>query len=412
MFMINISLLVRIMKLTHRKRKASKFAPQDFISSMPDNVVTNILDRLPVRHAVRTSILSRSWRFKWTMLSQLEFDRVFFGCLMQHKGENDCGGVISRLLLHIEGVIEKFVLSMFDVKHINYRVENINHWILFLSTKRIKDLTLDIGNWTPVKMPTHLFSCVELKHLKLRNCSFNPPSTFHGFPNLLSLELYMVRFKSGELGEILTRCPLLETLDLGYLYSTRSVKLVEIAKSENLKTLSLRLCDLDTETIISSSTIFELVGFLPKLEELSLDFAKCQLTEAGAKKKFPTASLKTLTLSRIDLSNVHMRSCVFEVIRNFPNLQTLIISSIYRKTDSVPIPEEYNTTGLRRVVFECLEGSENEVYLIKYLLLCSPFLEKVVIRGGEWFMSRKRLKFARKVLKLHRASTVAEIDFK
>ncbi|KAM0047811.1 putative leucine-rich repeat domain superfamily [Helianthus debilis subsp. tardiflorus] len=331
---------------------------------------------------------------------------------MQHKGENDCGGVISRLLLHIEGVIEKFVLSMFDVKHINYRVENINHWILFLSTKSIKDLTLDIGNWTPLKMPTHLFSCVELKHLKLRNCCFNPPPTFHGFPNLLSLELYMVRFESGKLGEILTRCPLLETLVLGYLFSTRSVKLVEIVKSENLKKLSLRLCDLDTETIISSSTIFELVGFLPKLEELSLDFAKCQLTEGGAKKKFPTASLKTLTLSRIDLSNLHKRSCVFEVIRNFPNLQTLKISSIHRKTDSVPIPEEYNTTGLRRVVFECLEGSENEVYLIKYLLVCSPFLEKVVIRGGEWFMSRKRLKFARKVLKLHRASTVAEIDFK
>jgi hypothetical protein len=30
-------------------RKASNFATKDFISNMPDNVVTHILDRLPVQ---------------------------------------------------------------------------------------------------------------------------------------------------------------------------------------------------------------------------------------------------------------------------------------------------------------------------------------------------------------------------
>ncbi|MFS8028280.1 hypothetical protein Hanom_Chr16g01508711 [Helianthus anomalus] len=41
------------MELIQRPYKASKFAPQDFFSNMPDNVVTNILDRLPLQHAVR-----------------------------------------------------------------------------------------------------------------------------------------------------------------------------------------------------------------------------------------------------------------------------------------------------------------------------------------------------------------------
>ncbi|KAJ0823182.1 putative F-box domain, leucine-rich repeat domain superfamily, F-box-like domain superfamily [Helianthus annuus] len=65
--------------------KASK--TEDVISSMPEDVVTHILDRLPVQDAVKTSILSRNWRFKWTMLSQLVFDDNFFDYLTKTNGE-------------------------------------------------------------------------------------------------------------------------------------------------------------------------------------------------------------------------------------------------------------------------------------------------------------------------------------
>ncbi|GJY74043.1 putative F-box-like domain superfamily protein [Tanacetum coccineum] len=45
---------------------------------MPDNVITNILDRLPVRDAVKTDVLSKNWKFKWTLLTHLIFDEDFF----------------------------------------------------------------------------------------------------------------------------------------------------------------------------------------------------------------------------------------------------------------------------------------------------------------------------------------------
>ncbi|XP_076885260.1 putative F-box/FBD/LRR-repeat protein At3g23955 [Bidens hawaiensis] len=66
-----------------------KFAPEDFISRVPDNVVTNILDRLPLQDAVRTDVLSTTWRFKWTMLSQLVFDFDFFEYLSKTNTKND-----------------------------------------------------------------------------------------------------------------------------------------------------------------------------------------------------------------------------------------------------------------------------------------------------------------------------------
>ncbi|KAJ0445007.1 putative F-box domain, leucine-rich repeat domain superfamily, F-box-like domain superfamily [Helianthus annuus] len=270
MLMINTCLLIRIMELIHVTHKASKFAPQDFITNMPDNVVTNILDRLPLRDAVRTSILSRNWRLKWTMLSQIVITASFFGYLSQTSYINNRVRVIDRILLHVRGAITKFFLSIDEV----IDDEDINHWILFLSRKGIKDLT--IKNWyvTPLKLHTHLFSCLELKRLTLSNCYFNPPPTFYGFPNLLSLNLSVVFEENTELGPFFTRCPLLESLTINDCRKVGKVKLIEIAKLENLKMLSLILHDPDFEMIKSSGTI---LGSLAKLQELYLDFKDCHV---------------------------------------------------------------------------------------------------------------------------------------
>ncbi|KAJ0683247.1 putative F-box domain, FBD domain, leucine-rich repeat domain superfamily [Helianthus annuus] len=394
--------------------EASEFAPEDIISSMPDSVVTNILQRLPLQDAVRTGILSRNWRFKWTMLSQLIFDTNFFAHLIERTGENTFGLIISRLLLHLNSTITKsvLVLPLLDVV-------DIHHLILFLSEKGIKDLTLT--NWCKpqVKMPTHLFSCLELKHLNISGCCFNPPPSFRGFPNLLSLELCNVQF-GGDLGEFLAQCPLLESLDLGYLsYTGNNVKLVEIAKLENLKILSLSLCHLETTTTTSSCDIFELLRYLPKLQELGLDFHDYKLTEGGARKTFPTAfpSLKAIKLTRIRFSNGVMLSFALETIRHFSNLQTLEITGIMHLVDDpvpvlIPIPEvEYNTMELRSVVFNEFKGSENEVYLLKYFLACSPSLKKIVIHPDWSLALGEQFMLAKKLLKLHRASPIAEIHF-
>ncbi|KAI3796247.1 hypothetical protein L1987_38914 [Smallanthus sonchifolius] len=438
-----LSLSLRFQLSRIMEHKASVFAPQDIISNMPDIVVTHILDRLPVQDAVKTGILSRNWRFKWTMLSRLVFDEMFFLYLFKTNHISEFGRIVSRLLL-LKGAITKFVLC---IEEQCYSVsvlddEDIAHWILFLSRNGVKDLTILKMHGPRLKLPTHLFSCIMLKHLKLFYCCFDPPPSFHGFPNLLSLELGLVQFESGKLGEFLTRCPSLEILNMRYrrfflevlmsryqqnslepmnmdIFSVGKVKLDEIAKVANLKMLSLSLCHLNNTVITNSNTIFELLGFLPKLQELDLDFVKCKFTEGGAKKRSPTAflCLKALKLSTIDLDDGIMLSCAFELIRSFPNLQTLEIKA--SDWDDGPTPAtcsidlDYNTMGLlqlQSVVFTYLKGSENEVCLIKYLLGCSPFLKKIVIRHRSFLLSDEKLVFARKLLKLHRASPVVDID--
>nr|XP_043625878.1 uncharacterized protein LOC122597341 [Erigeron canadensis] len=167
---------------------------EDIISTMPEDVVTNIMNRLPLRDAVGTSAVTK---FALFISNEIELDE-----------------------------------------------EAIHHWVMSLSRiGGLKELTLI--NWcqTSVKLPTHLFSCLELKHLHLYDFVLSPSPKFQGFPKLISLKLQTVRFQDRRCGELIAQSPLLETLKISnYRHKIRGeMNLVEIAKLKNVKTLCLPL---------------------------------------------------------------------------------------------------------------------------------------------------------------------------
>ncbi|XP_076915247.1 F-box/FBD/LRR-repeat protein At1g13570-like [Bidens hawaiensis] len=337
---------------------------------MPDIVINNIPDRLSLQDTVMTAILNRNWRYNWTMLNQLIFDDNFFKYLLEKGGEKNYEKIIGRLLLHIKGTITKFVLYIEDGDGV-LDVEDINHWLLFLSSKGVKDITLWKENYgPPLKLPMHLFSCLELKHLKLVCCCFGTPASFHGFLNLVSLELSLLKLhKIKKFGEFFTGCPALEILNLGFNFPPGKVK---------------------------------------------------PFTKDGGGKRSSNAfpSLKALKLTGIYLGNNIMLSCALELIRCSPNMQTLeITASKYLflqdddPTPAVSFPEvDYNTMGslqIRSVVFNYSKGSVNEDYLFKYLLSSSPFLKKIDIRTLSSIVPSL---FPRKLLKLQRAYPDVDIN--
>nr|GEW59911.1 hypothetical protein [Tanacetum cinerariifolium] len=348
--------------------KVSKLAPIDVIITMPEEVITNILHCLPLQDAFQTSILSKDWKFKWTMMTQLVFDANFHEYLEVTKNENEYVWIISRLLLLLKGSITKFALYIppengVDVKH-------INNWIIYLSKKGIKEFTFQDWDGEPLELTTHLFSCLELTHLELDNCELRPTSEFNGFPNLLSLD-----------------------------YNTsEKLKQVEIAKLKNLKVLSLDSCDIENMTETTISSIFQLAGSLPKLQELSLDFTDCKIL-ADAENRVPTSlcCLKTLVLDNIDFRSDTMISC--------PTSCSLFFGSRFQHDGTV--------TASESVV--CIRGIENEVCLIKYLLDCSPLLKKMDIHADSSEVRKLggangEREFATNLLKLRRASPLAELN--
>lgn len=414
--------------MVDKKPKASQVAPQeDVISSMPDIVINNIFDRLPIQEAVRTCILSKDWRYKWNILSQLVFDIEFFGFLQATKNSRDCGRIISSLMHHLKGSIKKFVLCIDDKCDSVMDAEEINKWIIYLTENGLTQLTIKNRGERPLRLTSHIFSYLELTQLELQNCELPPGTDFRGFPNLLGLNLDSVDIETYRCGEFLTRCPNLERLV--YYFSNYDINETDIAKLVNLKMLLWQLGTFKNTKMITSSKIFVVMGFLTKLSELSLFFLNCQLLE-DARRSVPTSfpCLKKLNLLGIDFSSKSMVSFAVELICACPNLLSLKICALYEDLLSLKMKTaiedafqpgssevDYSRMGqlqLRNVELYSITGSKNEECMIKSLLACSPFLKRIVINADSQVFGDDHgdSEFATKLLKLHRASPIAEID--
>ncbi|KAM0007030.1 putative F-box domain-containing protein [Helianthus debilis subsp. tardiflorus] len=46
----------------------------DRLSMLPEDILSRILSLMPTKYAVRTSVLSKRWRYTWTSVTNLDFD--------------------------------------------------------------------------------------------------------------------------------------------------------------------------------------------------------------------------------------------------------------------------------------------------------------------------------------------------
>lgn len=203
---------------------------RDFISDLPISIIESILALLPIRDAIRTSILSSKWRYRWANLPQLIFDDRCVDIKDKALVERDLIRFIDRVLLLHNGQIHKFKLSTSYLQS----CPDIDQWILYLSRHDIKELTLELGEGEWFRAPHCLFSCIKLSHIELFRCELDPPPNFRGFLCLKSLNLQQVLVAPEVIESLISGCPLLENLTLSYFDS-----LALTIRAPNLKYLCL-----------------------------------------------------------------------------------------------------------------------------------------------------------------------------
>ncbi|KAA8532815.1 hypothetical protein F0562_033068 [Nyssa sinensis] len=402
---------------------------KDIISELPRNVIESILECLPVQDAVRTSILSRKWRYNWAMLPQLIFDYHFFEYLDNKDDQvSDFASVINKILLLHIGPILKFIL--YNPPGHSLRTEDIDQWILFLSRNGIRDFTLQNSSDVRYKLPTQLFACPELTHLTLSKCTFNPPSAFRGFRNLIRLQFRAVAYAADSFGSFISSCPRLEILTLDFcsgsghfiihapnlkhLCVSGSLESICIQNAQNLLTLSLGSSQMRRS---SGSNISRVLGSLPMIEKLDIDLDFYEFLAAGdIPKMLPTKMncMKNLTLSSVDFSKVGEISCALCLIRSCPNLQELYISAT-RNASTIPalnfLEEDCTLSQLQVVNISSVIGLPSELEFIKCLLACSPLLETMFIGCCAELDAIATLIMSKDLLRFRRASPKAEIIF-
>lgn len=174
----------------------------DRISNLPTNLIDLIVEYLPTHDAARTSILSKPWRNIWGMHPRLHLDANFFSQLVSQKfsrlDEITKNIEVSRTISNIfiahshRGPILDFLLCIPKDMHFHLSI-NMKSWIKNISNNGVKELKLLNESLYAFTVPSHFFSCSQLTHLRLKNCSLNPPPGFGGFCNLISVELVHVQ---------------------------------------------------------------------------------------------------------------------------------------------------------------------------------------------------------------------------
>ncbi|KAI3467181.1 hypothetical protein Pfo_023844 [Paulownia fortunei] len=416
-----------------------KDSERDLISELPQSIIETILTKLPVRDAVRTSILSTRWRYKWASLTHLVFDdRSATHYNDRTVVQDGIVNFITRFLFLHDGPIHKFSLCSSYLQS----SPDIDQWLLFISRKDVKELVLELGEGEWFRAPSCVFSCKNLSRLELFRCELDPPPNFKGFSCLKYLNLQQVLIPPDDIECLISSCPLLESLTLSYFDSLELT-----VRAPNLKYLILEgefkdLCLASTPLLVaisvamymtddiaehfeqSSSCNFQkLLGGVPKLERLigHIYFTK-YLSIGNGQGRSPITyhHLKFVELYQVSFDDIKEVMVVLQLIVNSPNLKALQISGSSNTSSAMRAPDlqfwnEKFSIGctlhqLKTVKLTDVSGVPHEMKFIKYLLEHSPSLEEMSIMPSS-YVTEGRLNMLIDLVSFRRASPQASIIF-
>ncbi|XP_077220977.1 putative F-box protein At1g49610 [Tasmannia lanceolata] len=382
----------------------------DRISDLPDVILLIIISFLPMKFAVRTSILSRRWRYIWAQTPYLDFDEHIFiddrsrrlvtinprEWMLYKKYEASIRFVdfVHRSLLHYRGDrISTFRLRFcYNGEHYNH----INQWLHFTIRRHVQELDLDFSGggyaldirtgYRAFELPNYLFACETLNVLRLSYCKFNP-LFFKIFASLKALSLIPVELSSELVSRLLNSCGVLEMLKLDNCHGLSNLNIW--APNLPLKSLTIYDCRLfpvpaihiRASMLLSFDYFGPMVRFdvekMPNLVEARLDF--------GLESRFDSngGEINQLLGSLENAMVLTVCSYVIQLVRNGYNQR----KNAEKSKKVLPIEE---------LLFKCLPtllynlknltfkiGLDNsELPGIAWLLRSSPNLESLSIETG------------------------------
>ncbi|CAL1404216.1 unnamed protein product [Linum trigynum] len=275
----------------------------DRLSSLPDEILSDILSLVSTKAAVRTTVLSRRWKHLWTRVSNLDLDNSPFSYFYDpslaqlrsyreskdsercRKGLEFCRFVDKVLSEHTNlDSLRRFRLHVWEF-YLNVRP---NFWLkLELGPgSLLQEIDVNLhgsvpGTHFPMRrLPEIFFTLQHLRVLKLAGVIMVIGSSVF-LPNVKILQLLGVKIVDGEsFGRLISGCPALETAHLQsgcrgidkHLYQNDIYKLV--ASSPCLKNLTIMFFD--------SCTLLEIEA--PNLEHLRLEYFSPELLFLGSSK--------------------------------------------------------------------------------------------------------------------------------
>ncbi|CAN6242326.1 unnamed protein product [Urochloa humidicola] len=415
------------------------------LTDLPDEVVLDILSRLNIRDAARTSAVGRAWRHRWRHLSSLYFSsRSVSGA--------DLASIAQSVLLRHLGQVQNFGLAAYAAPFPATDDRRLDDLLVHLSQSRhgLKTFGLRVPSY---KMHSSIFSCVKLTKLVLDGCLLpNPTPGFAALPSLLELNVrYTPMLRShlnsrqlDALGALISGCPLLWKLYICVEPDVPGLMLkISAPRLHNLVILAwsadwiVKYCS--PFPVLASAKLrlplFRYVqgggsNLLHVLQRIS-DVQKLELFDASRLDNFqdmvpfqiPVTFEKLQCLSTdADLNCAPLIIFILRLIRSCPNLRELVIKCPSTRPSfqhHFEASEEFwNMHGhgnlfrsLRVMKLTDVHLSSNELHFIKFILSEAEVLENfsIIHRVGHQHSS---LEACIEIMKFKRASRLAQIDYK
>ncbi|XP_020206135.1 F-box/FBD/LRR-repeat protein At1g13570 isoform X2 [Cajanus cajan] len=402
----------------------------DRISDLPRNVIDNILRYLSIDDLVKTSILSRKWRYMWASVPQLEFDNDFFLTCECVEGIESSSIITEILLLH-SGPLHKFTVHFSSEDFISVENVCINKWILFLSRKGVKVLELENLQEKPYQIPSHIFSCHDLTHIHLSNFELPPVLNFCGFKSLVDLHLFDIIFKSGVLESLVSGCPILVKLTVSYcsgyerIYvSSPALKSLHIEDDKVIKSICLKQAqNLTSLTLLADGPgdnidrdwVTDLLKDLSKLKRISLGTGYIEILSPGVGINLPVLlkDVKHLELNGVKLIEARELLFIGYVLESSSNLEELVIKNNSEDVETQLIFRDFdcaNFIKLQTVNITVKTLYEPALDFIRFVLASSPALEILTFKVDFGLSdAAKLLSISSDLLRMERASPRARV---
>ncbi|TMX01195.1 hypothetical protein EJD97_024971 [Solanum chilense] len=334
----------------------------DKISDLPMDILDKIFKDMSFQELVKTCVLSKKWEHFWTMHPILVLDWEFFEDKSGTIGliEDGFSNMIDNILLQHVGSLVKFFL---DLSTIDCNDRDLDHWLLCVTSKRVKELTLKNHKRKCYTLPFCVFDSPTLRYLDVTNFIVKPLYPKALVPNLLELTLKFIRFCPDKANYVLNT-PLLYSLTF---IACNDVHFLTIS-APRIQFLTIH----DSHDIHTS-----FFDNFSNVRELFMVLNVCEESKSYEQDRFITWSrllYSCSNLERLVLSN----SCIQVV-------NTLSEGNIDEVTHYLEDPNCVDKQFEKLVFVELreFEGTLFELLFLKLILAYSPSLSRLIVEPSD-----------------------------
>ncbi|EYU24272.1 hypothetical protein MIMGU_mgv1a021680mg [Erythranthe guttata] len=281
----------------------------DRISDLPEGILQRIFYFLSQKEAVRTSLLSKSWRNNWCTRPNLflsdatfkdnkhEFVSVVDNALRRYRDQRMCVEIF-HLCTSLDysdsesvTILDKWIRAVRNMGVKKFRLSN------FSKRKRSR----------VVEVPSGVFEAESLQGLHLNRFKLDEKSIERIvlFKHLKTLCLVQISVHEEVFHKVISCCPMIETLEVT---RCKRLKTIKVSDLHNLTNFTFSMCGCPPSKKLHTIEIHT-----PSIKTVKISEGNIRWFHKGADFR----NLQDLTLWGVDSSLEHLSSC------KFPNLESL-----------------------------------------------------------------------------------------